>query len=143
MIQALRSDTGLFDPEYVNIFGVPFTFLPHESKDGAIPTPPKPKTPIEPDPAKLLQAQVTVPGILDAVAKSNMIDSPGLLENNHELSLALVSNQTRTPDEIGNIVLRTTPAGIGMHSARSPCRASTSSGKPRDSAPNSRQSPAW
>ena len=42
---------------------------------------------IDPDPAKLLQAQVTVPGILDAVAKSNMIDSPGLIENNHELSL--------------------------------------------------------
>jgi type III restriction enzyme len=43
---------GLFDPEYVNIFGVPFTFLPHESREGAIPAPPKPKTPIEPDPAK-------------------------------------------------------------------------------------------
>jgi type III restriction enzyme len=43
---------GLFDPEYVNIFGVPFTFLPHESKEGVIPQPPKPKTPIEPDPAK-------------------------------------------------------------------------------------------
>src|SRR6202035_5833337 len=47
----INPDTGLFDPEYVNIFGVPFTFLPHESKEGAIPTPPKPKTPIEPDPA--------------------------------------------------------------------------------------------
>jgi type III restriction enzyme len=43
---------GLFDPEYVNIFGVPFTFLPHESKEGVVPQPPKPKTPIEPDPAK-------------------------------------------------------------------------------------------
>src|SRR5215472_8268197 len=43
---------GLFEPEYVNIFGVPFTFLPHESPAGAIPAPPKPKTPIEPDPAK-------------------------------------------------------------------------------------------
>jgi type III restriction enzyme len=48
----INPNTGLFDPEYVNIFGVPFTFLPHESKEGAIPTPPKPKTPIEPDPAK-------------------------------------------------------------------------------------------
>jgi type III restriction enzyme len=48
----INPDTGLFDAEYVNIFGVPFTFLPHESKEGAIPTPPKPKTPIEPDPAK-------------------------------------------------------------------------------------------
>ena len=76
-----------------------------------------PEFQIEPDPAKLLQAQVTVPGILDAVAKSNMIDSPGLLENNHELSLALVSGQTRTPDEIGNIVLRTTPAGVPVRVA--------------------------
>jgi len=70
-----------------------------------------PEFQIEPDPAKLLEAQVTVQGILDSVAKSNMIDSPGLLENNHELSLALVSGQTRTPEEIANIVLRTTPTG--------------------------------
>ena len=48
----LNEETGLFDPEYVNIFGVPFTFLPHESEEGTIPTPPQPKTPIEPDPAK-------------------------------------------------------------------------------------------
>ena len=48
----INPDTGLFDPEYVNIFGVPFTFLPHEANDGAIPTPPKPKTAIEPDPTK-------------------------------------------------------------------------------------------
>ena len=44
-----------------------------------------PEFQIEPDPAKLLQAQVTVPGILDAISKFNMIDSPGLIENNHEL----------------------------------------------------------
>jgi type III restriction enzyme len=44
---------GVFDPEYVNIFGVPFTFLPHESEEGAISSPPKPKTAIEPDPAKV------------------------------------------------------------------------------------------
>ena len=30
----LNPETGLFDPEYVNIFGVPFTFLPHESRRG-------------------------------------------------------------------------------------------------------------
>ena len=54
-----------------------------------------PEFQIEPDPAKLLQAQVTVPGILDAVAKTNMIDSPGLIENNHELSLTLVTGQTQ------------------------------------------------
>ena len=45
-------ETGLFEPEYVNVFGVPFTFLPHESKEGVIPKPPKPKTAVEPVPDK-------------------------------------------------------------------------------------------
>ncbi len=71
-----------------------------------------PEFEIAPDPAKLLEAQVTVPEILDAVSKSNMIDSPGLIENNHELSLTLVSGQARNPAEIENIVVRTTPAGL-------------------------------
>src|SRR5256885_3778863 len=71
-----------------------------------------PEFQIEPDPAKLLEAQVTVPAILDAVTKSNMIDSPGLVENNHELSLTLVSGQAHNPDEIENIVVRTTPGGV-------------------------------
>jgi len=70
-----------------------------------------PEFQIEPDPAKLLQAQVTVPSILDAVAKTNMIDSPGLIENNHELSLTLVTGQTRDPSQIENIVIRTSAAG--------------------------------
>ena len=45
-------ETGLFEPEYVNIFGVPFTFLPHEGGEDGPPPPPTPKTPVEPDPAK-------------------------------------------------------------------------------------------
>jgi len=44
----INPETGLFDPEYVNIFGVPFTFLPHEGGDGPPPPPPPPKTAIEP-----------------------------------------------------------------------------------------------
>jgi DNA modification methylase len=44
----LNPKTSLFEPEYVNIFGVPFTFLPHEEATGVIPKPPKPKTCIEP-----------------------------------------------------------------------------------------------
>jgi CzcA family heavy metal efflux pump len=71
-----------------------------------------PEVQIEPDPAKMLETQVTVPNILDAVARSNMIDSPGLLENNHELSLALVSGQTRNPEEIANIVVKTNATGV-------------------------------
>lgn len=42
------SDDGMFKAEYVNIFGVPFTFLPHESTDGPPPPPEPPKTIVEP-----------------------------------------------------------------------------------------------
>jgi len=49
----LNAGTGLFDPEYVNIFGVPFTFLPHEGGHDGPPPPPTPKTAVEPDPAKM------------------------------------------------------------------------------------------
>lgn len=55
--------TGLFDPEYVNIFGVPFTFLPHESTEGTIAKPPTPKTAIEPDPAKA-SFEITWPNVI-------------------------------------------------------------------------------
>ncbi len=44
----INPQTNMFDAEYVNIFGVPFTFLPHESQDGPPPPPPPPKTKIEP-----------------------------------------------------------------------------------------------
>jgi type III restriction enzyme len=45
----VNPETGLFEPEYVNIFGVPFTFLPHEGgQDGPPPPPPKPRTEIKP-----------------------------------------------------------------------------------------------
>src|SRR6266849_2421969 len=76
-----------------------------------------PEFQIEPDPAKLLQAQVSVPGILDAVSKFNMIDSPGLIENNHELSLTLVTGQAKEADEIANIVIRTTTSGVPVRIA--------------------------
>jgi len=40
-------ESGLYKPEYVNIFGVPFSFLPHEGTGDTPPQPPKPITPIE------------------------------------------------------------------------------------------------
>ncbi len=71
----------------------------------------EPEFQVQPDPAKLIQTGVTIPNILDAIGRSNMIDSPGLIETNHQLVLSLVSGQARTPDEIANIVVKTTPAG--------------------------------
>jgi CzcA family heavy metal efflux pump len=70
---------------------------------------------VQPDPAKLIEAGVTIPNILDAVSRSNMIDSPGLIETNHQLELTLMSGQARTTGDIGNIIIKTTPAGAPLH----------------------------
>jgi CzcA family heavy metal efflux pump len=67
---------------------------------------------ITPDPAKLLAASVTVPDILDAVRRTNLIDSPGLMQENHQLYLALVDGQVKDPAQLSQIVIKATPAGI-------------------------------
>jgi type III restriction enzyme len=52
--------SGLFQPEYVNIFGVPFTFLPHEGSADAPPPPPATgRTRIEPVPERRAQYELT------------------------------------------------------------------------------------
>ena len=57
--------TGLFEPEYVNIFGVPFTFLPHEGSADAPPPPPaKGKTRIEPLAERRAQYEMTWPNVI-------------------------------------------------------------------------------
>ena len=77
----------------------------------------EPEFQITPDPAKLLAASVTVPDILDAVRRTNLIDSPGLLEQNHQLYLSLVSGQVTDPSQIGQIVVKSTPAGTPVRIA--------------------------
>jgi CzcA family heavy metal efflux pump len=67
---------------------------------------------IQPDPSKLAATAVTIPNILDAIGRSNLIDSPGMIEMRHQLYLSLVSGQTKTPEEIANIVVKTTPSGV-------------------------------
>lgn len=59
----VNPETGLFEPEYVNIFGVPFTFLPHEGGEDGPPPPPTPKTAVEPDPAKA-QFEIRWPNVV-------------------------------------------------------------------------------
>jgi type III restriction enzyme len=57
--------TGLFRPEYVNIFGVPFTFLPHEGSADAPPPPPATgKTRIEPVAERRAQYEMTWPNVI-------------------------------------------------------------------------------
>src|SRR5580693_7991897 len=72
----------------------------------------EPEFHITPDPAKLLTANVTVTDILDTMRRTNLIDSPGLFERNHQLVLGLVSAQVRTPQQIADIVIKNTLAGV-------------------------------
>ena len=71
----------------------------------------EPEFQVTPDPAKLVQTQITVPNLLDAIGRSNMIDSPGLFEHNHQLVLSLVSGQARSLEDLSGIVVKTTPLG--------------------------------
>ena len=72
----------------------------------------EPEFEIIPDPAKLVRTSVTIPGLLDALRASNLIDSPGMIERHHQLVLGLVSGQAHGPEDIAGIVVRTTAAGV-------------------------------
>jgi type III restriction enzyme len=57
-------ETGLFTPEYVNIFGVPFTFMPHEGDEDALPPPPpQPASRILPIPERR-ELEISWPNII-------------------------------------------------------------------------------
>ncbi|MEO8255821.1 MAG: efflux RND transporter permease subunit [Acidobacteriota bacterium] len=71
----------------------------------------EPEFEVEPDPAKLLQTSITLSTLLDAIGRSNVIDSPGLFEHNHQLVLSLVSGQARSLEDVARIVVKTTPLG--------------------------------
>ena len=71
-----------------------------------------PEFQITPDPARLPVVGVTVSDILDAVRRTNLIDSPGLIESDHHLVLGLVSGQVRSAEQLGQIVVKTSPAGV-------------------------------
>ena len=71
-----------------------------------------PEYDIVPDPAKLLRTGITVPDILSAVQRTNLIQSPGLIASHHQLVLNLVDSQVHNPNELANVVVKNTTAGV-------------------------------
>ncbi|HWN98795.1 MAG TPA: efflux RND transporter permease subunit, partial [Blastocatellia bacterium] len=57
------------------------------------------------DPARLVARGVSLEQVVDAVNKANIIASPGLVEENHQLELTLVSGQAKKPEELNSIVV--------------------------------------
>jgi len=59
------------------------------------------------DPEKLTAHNVSTEQVVEAIRNSNIIVSPGLIEENHQLELALISGQAKRPDELNEIVVAT------------------------------------
>lgn len=60
----INPETGLFEPEHVNIFGVPFTFLPHEDTGHGPASPAKPKVTVMPLPEREVEFGLAWPNIV-------------------------------------------------------------------------------
>ena len=70
-----------------------------------------------PNLAELQATGVTIPDLVNAIQASNVVDSPGLYEANHQLILGLVGAQVHTIDELRRLVVKTTAAGAPVHLA--------------------------
>ncbi|MDR3792732.1 MAG: efflux RND transporter permease subunit [Terracidiphilus sp.] len=68
-----------------------------------------------PNMAEMQVAGVTITDLLNAVQNSNVVDSPGLYEADHKLILGLVGAQVHDAEALGNLVVKTTPAGAPVH----------------------------
>jgi multidrug efflux pump subunit AcrB len=66
---------------------------------------------IIPNLARLQNSGITLTDLVNSVQNSNIIDSPGLYEANHELILALVGAQAHDAAHLASLVVKTTPSG--------------------------------
>jgi CzcA family heavy metal efflux pump len=69
---------------------------------------------IVPNLARLQAAGVTLLELVNAVQESNIIDSPGLYEANHQLILGLIGAQAHNAAELGNLIVKTSPNGVAI-----------------------------
>jgi CzcA family heavy metal efflux pump len=72
---------------------------------------------VVPNLALLQSASVTVPDLVNAIQASNVVDSPGLYEANHQLILGLVGAQVHDADQLRQLVVKTTLAGAPVRLA--------------------------
>ena len=72
---------------------------------------------IIPNMARMQTAGVTILDLANAVQVSNIIDSPGLYEANHQLILGLVGAQAHDAEQLGRLVVKTTPGGAAVRVA--------------------------
>ncbi|MDE3105347.1 MAG: efflux RND transporter permease subunit [Acidobacteriota bacterium] len=66
---------------------------------------------VVPNMAKMQAAGVTILDVSNAIGTANIIDSPGLYEENHQLVLGLVGAQAHDADSLRELIVKTTPTG--------------------------------
>jgi CzcA family heavy metal efflux pump len=66
---------------------------------------------IVPNMARMQTAGVTVLDLVNSIQTSNIIDSPGLYEANHQLILGLVGAQAHNADQLGRLVVKAATSG--------------------------------
>lgn len=66
---------------------------------------------VVPNMAKLQAAGVTIPDLSNAIGAANIIDSPGLYEENHQLVLALVGAQAHDLNDLKQLAVKSTASG--------------------------------
>jgi multidrug efflux pump subunit AcrB len=71
-----------------------------------------PEFTVTPNTAKLLLAAVTITDLVNSIDATNLLDSPGLYEADHQLVLGLVGAQVHNAEELGQIVVKNSPAGV-------------------------------
>jgi CzcA family heavy metal efflux pump len=70
---------------------------------------------VVPNTALLQASSVTIPDLVNAIQASNIVDSPGLYEANHQLILGLVGAQVHDAEQLRHLVVKTTAAGAPVH----------------------------
>jgi CzcA family heavy metal efflux pump len=69
---------------------------------------------IVPNLARLQAAGVTLLELVNAVQESNIIDSPGLYEANHQLILGLIGAQAHSAADLSNLIVKTSAGGVAI-----------------------------
>src|SRR5271168_1429289 len=69
---------------------------------------------IVPNLSRLQAAGVTLLELVNAVQESNIIDSPGLYEANHQLILGLIGAQAHSASELSDLIVKTSAGGVAI-----------------------------
>ena len=77
----------------------------------------QPEFHVVPNLALMQTAGVTIQDLVNAIQASNIMDSPGLYEANHQLILGLVGAQVHDADGLRQLVVKSTPAGAPVYVA--------------------------